>query len=367
MGAPPPKPHYGPKPPPPGFQPPPGQVPPPGHQPKPGQGQPPPGYQPKPGQGPPPPGYQPQGQPPPGYQPKPGQGQPPPGYQPKPGQGPPPKPGYQPQGQYQPTPPPQPPVEEKKEVSPTAEADAKVKKMTVIAVVWFLVAMLVWMVMGYMFWAQAVEFDAQHDSASRDLFKTFAYTWIVFGIMAMMFLAATAAAILGAIKNDAYAAAYNRSILIGAVGIFFGLGAGIALVLNAKKNIKVHPKYLATLPVPTPICERCGQPVQFDKDAGGWYCPTCKIHLTKGTKKTQKEKPILPPVAPKPRPMGPYPPKPMGPGGPPGGPPPKPMGPPGGQVRNLTCGNCGKTFQWNIADPSIRMAKCPWCNNQVPL
>jgi DNA-directed RNA polymerase subunit RPC12/RpoP len=231
--------------------------------------------------------------------------------------------------------------------------------MTVISIVWFLVSMLVWLVMGYMFLAQAAEFNAQHDSASRDLFRTFAFTWIVFGIIAMIFTVICVVAILGAVNNDVYDAAYNRSILIGAVGIFFGLGAGIVLILNAKKNIKVHPKYLATLPVPTPICERCGQPVQFDKDAGGWYCPTCKIHLTKGTKKPTVEKPILPPVAPKPRPkpMGPYPPKPMGPGGPPGGP----------QVRNVTCGNCGKTFQWNMSDPSIRMAKCPWCNNQVPL
>ena len=56
------------------------------------------------------------------------------------------------------------------------------------------------------------------------------------------------------------------------------------------------------------------------------------------------------------------PPKPMGP--PPQGYPPQPLPP---NVRNVTCSKCSKSFQWTIVDPNQRMAKCPWCNNELML
>jgi DNA-directed RNA polymerase subunit RPC12/RpoP len=328
----------------------------------------------------------------------------------------------------------------------------KAKKSLNIGVGWFLAATVIWGVLAYFFYRQSK--DPQYNAANKSLFLSLVTVFLIFGIVALIFMILTVVLILGAMKKDRYDAAYNRGLLLGFIGLFFGLGAGAMLLAASRTHLKNHPKYLATLPVPTPICERCGQPVQFDKEVGGWYCPTCKIHLTKGVPKPRApEKPVLPPTppprpggqppvyqpyspqpgaappqappvsyppqpatAPPPKPMGPppggYPPKPMGPppagyppqqgmapppkpmGPPPGGYPPKPMGPPpagyppqqgmapppkpmgpppaGGppkplpsNVKNVTCTRCGKTFYWTIVDPNARMAKCPWCNNEL--
>jgi DNA-directed RNA polymerase subunit RPC12/RpoP len=322
----------------------------------------------------------------------------------------------------------------------------KAKKSLNIGVVWFLVATILWAVLGYFFYHQSK--DPQYNAANKSLFLSLVTVCLIFGLFALIFMILTVVLIIGAMKKDKYDSAYNRGLLIGFIGLFFGFGAGAMLLIAARTHLKNHPKYLATLPVPTPICERCGQPVQFDKEVGGWYCPTCKIHLTKGVPRPKApEKPVLPPTPPptpggqapvyqpyspqtgsmppqappagyppQPKPMGPppggYPPKPMGPppagyppqqgtapppkpmGPPPGGYPPKPMGPPpagyppqpgtapppkpmgpppaGGppkplpsNVKNVTCTRCGKTFYWTIVDPNARMAKCPWCNNEL--
>jgi DNA-directed RNA polymerase subunit RPC12/RpoP len=280
---------------------------------------------------------------------------------------------------------------------------AKMRTHVIIAIVIFLMAMAIWGGLGYYFYDQANDPQYEFDKPNRDLFITIAGAFFVFAVIAMIFMMLSLVLVLAALKGDRYDAAYNRSLLVGGLGVFFGMGAGVMLILGAKKYLKNHPKYLATLPVPTPICERCGQPVQFDKDVGGWYCPTCKIHLTKGVPKPKApEKPVFPQVQPKPMQQPPMyqqgpppqgyapqpgmaapPPKPMGPppqGYPPQGyapqpgmaaPPPKPMGPPPqmppANMRNITCGKCGKTFQWTIMDPNQRMVKCPWCNNEIGL
>ena len=311
------------------------------------------------------------------------------------------------------------------------EMTAKAKNFIIFAVIWFIAAMGIWLGIGSYFWTQLPSFV--NDPDNKLMYSSLAYVFFTFGIIAMIFMILTLALVLAALKNDKYDAAYNRSLGVGAIGLFFGVGAGIMLIIGAKNFIKNHPKYLATLPIPTPICERCGQPVTFDKVVGGWYCPTCKIYLTKGAPKPKApEKPVLPPVQPMqqrpvygpqqppaygpqpgygpqqpppgygPKPMGPppqgyppqqpgygpqqpppgYGPKPMGP--PPQGyppqqgmaPPPKPMGPPPQgyppqplppNVRNVTCSKCSKSFQWTIVDPNQRMAKCPWCNNELML
>ena len=284
---------------------------------------------------------------------------------------------------------------------------SKAKTFLIVSIVWFLIGAAVWLGLGYMFLAMYNDPQYQYDTGSRSLFSTIASIFIIFGVIAFVFLLLAIAAVFLPFRKDRYDAAYNRSLLVGGIGLFFGLGAGIMLIFAAKKYIKNHPKYMATLPVPTPICERCGQPVQFDKEVGGWYCPTCKIFLTKGVPRPQAPpKPVLPPTMPPkpvyaqpqqpyppqgmaPKPMGPPPqgyppqgmqPKPMGP--PPQGyppqpgmaPPPKPMGPPPQgyppqplppNARVLACSRCGKTFQWTVTDPNQRMAKCPWCNNEL--
>jgi DNA-directed RNA polymerase subunit RPC12/RpoP len=299
---------------------------------------------------------------------------------------------------------------------------SKAKTFIIVSIVWFLMAAVVWFGLGYLFLSYYNDPQFQYDTGSRQLFSTVASIFIIFGIIGFVFLLLAVGAVFSPFKKDRYDAAYNRGLLVGGIGLFFGLGAGILLIFAAKKYIKNHPKYMATLPVPTPICERCGQPVQFDKEVGGWYCPTCKIHLTKGVPKPKApEKPLFPPTMPpkpvyaqpqqpyapqgQPKPMGPPPqgyppqgyppqPKPMGPppqgyppqqgmapppkpmGPPPQGyppqqgmaPPPKPMGPPQPlppNVRVFACSRCGKTFQWTVTDPNQKMAKCPWCNNEL--
>lgn len=321
------------------------------------------------------------------------------------------------------------------------EMTAKAKSFITFGIIWFIGAMALWMGIGSYFWGQLPSFV--NDPDNRNMFASLAYIFFTFGIIALIFLLLTIVLVLGALNKDRYDAAYNRSLGVGAIGLFFGAGAGIMLIMGAKNFLKNHPKYLATLPAPVPICERCGQPVTFDKDVGGWYCPTCKIHLTKGAPKPKApEKPLLPPTPPPkpvqpqyyppqqpqgyppqqmpPKPMGPPPqgyppqaglppqappPKPMGPppqgyppqGYPPQAPPPKPMAPPPQgyppkpmapppqaypppqppagyppqpmpqNVRNVTCTKCGKSFQWTVMDPNQRMAKCPWCNNDLML
>jgi DNA-directed RNA polymerase subunit RPC12/RpoP len=279
---------------------------------------------------------------------------------------------------------------------------SKAKTFLIVGIIWFLIAAAIWLGLGYMFLAMYNDPQYQFDQATRGLFSTIATIFIIFGLVAFVFMVLAAGVVYAPFRKDRYDAAYNRGLLIGGIGLFFGLGAGVMLILAAKKYIKDHPKYMATLPVPTPICERCGQPVQFDKEVGGWYCPTCKIFLTKGVPKPKApEKPLFPPtMPPKPvyaPPQQPYPPqgmppqgyppqqgmappKPMGPppqGYPPqqGMAPPKPMGPPPQgypphpplppNARVLACSRCGKTFQWTVSDPNQRMAKCPWCNNEL--
>jgi DNA-directed RNA polymerase subunit RPC12/RpoP len=282
-------------------------------------------------------------------------------------------------------------------VSPE-EADQKSKTFCMIALVWFIAGMAIWMGVGYFYIMQYNDPQFEFDP-NRDTFLLMAALFIIFGVMSIIFGAAGFARVTGSMKLDKYDTAYNSAWLIGGIGSFFGWGAGILLILVAKNFLKNHPKYLATLPVPTPVCERCGQPVTFDKEEGGWYCPTCRIYLTKGVKAPKEEKPILPPPPP-PKPAAPPPPPPRAPpGGPPQpgmapppkpgmAPPPKPgmvpppkpgmvpppkpgmVPPPGGApppVRNITCASCQRTFQFNMSDPNLRIATCPWCNNRNPL
>jgi DNA-directed RNA polymerase subunit RPC12/RpoP len=288
-------------------------------------------------------------------------------------------------------------------VSPE-EADQKAKSYVTIGLVLFVVGMVIWIAIGYYFITQYNDPQYQYDP-NRESYLYMAALFIIFGIISIAFGAAGFARVLGSMKADKYDVAYNSAWLIGGIGSFFGWGAGVLLILTAKNFLKNHPKYLATLPVPTPVCERCGQPVTFDKEEGGWFCPTCRIYLTKGVKAPKEEKPVLPPPPPPkpaPKPGAPPPPPPGAapppgmrpppkhgmPPPPPGGvppppgmrpppkpgmmPPPKPgmAPPPGGApppVRNVTCSACQRTFQFNMSDPNLNVATCPWCNNRNPL
>jgi len=344
-----------------------------------------------------------------------------------------------------------------------------------LGMVMLIVAAVVWFAIAFWFYWLVTDPTMPKDSPNKPIYWTLVVILSILGAIAVIMMG-IASGVRGLLKRNEIPKAHDRANLVGMIGLVVGLGIGGFMMILTSKALKQHPEYLASLPLPTPVCERCGEPVVFKQQEGGWFCPTCNIWLTKSKK---EEVPILggaallgpvkvqmrgqtatpppppqqaqagqyppppppgqavhhppppppqaqqpayhpppppppapqapppqappvayappPPLPPQPRPVAPppppvqhhpapapapapvpapvYAPPPPPPGAPPMAPrlppppPPQPNAPVmgGPNMRTLACPNCHRGFHWDVSDPSIRVAKCSWCGNQVPL
>ena len=153
------------------------------------------------------------------------------------------------------------------------------EKKAKLAMIWFIVSGLIYIAAGsylYVILADALSHDKPVDDTALWSFIAVLY---IFGILAIMLAIVTNMKVIGNIHSDKWDSAVDTMMFLSIPGFFFGLGLSGILLFTTNKKMRKHPFYLRTLPPPTPVCERCRQPVQWMPQMKKWYCPNCKIYL----------------------------------------------------------------------------------------
>lgn len=155
------------------------------------------------------------------------------------------------------------------------EAEKKAK----LAMIWFIVSGVIFIAAGsylYVILADAVGHDKPVDATAL---WSFIAVFFVFGIVAIVLAAVTNFRVIGMMHNDKWDSAVDTMMFLAIPGFVFGLGLSGFLLITTNKKMRKHPFYLRTLPPPTPVCERCRQPVTWMPAMKKWYCPNCRIYL----------------------------------------------------------------------------------------
>lgn len=155
------------------------------------------------------------------------------------------------------------------------EAERKSK----LALIWFIVSGIIYIAAGsylYLILANARKQGITGDEMAMWSFITILY---IFGIMGILFAMLTYMLVIGKMHRDKWDSAVDTMMFLAIPGFLFGLGLSGILLFSMNKKMRKHPFYLRTLPPPTPVCERCRQPVQWMPAMKKWYCPNCKIYL----------------------------------------------------------------------------------------
>jgi len=153
------------------------------------------------------------------------------------------------------------------------------EKKAGLAFIWFMVCAMIFITIGaYLLY---VFNDAVANSKPGNLtaLVSFGGVMITFGILSIILGVIVKVKIIGGMQTDKWDTAVDMSLLIGIPGFMFGLGLSGFWLYTINKKMRDHPFYLKTLPPPTPVCERCRQPVSFNVQQQKWYCPNCKIYL----------------------------------------------------------------------------------------
>jgi len=155
------------------------------------------------------------------------------------------------------------------------EAEKKAK----LAFMWFFVCAMIFIAAGgYLLfvWNDAIK---NNRPGNLDALIGFGGVMLTFGILSIILAIILKIKVLGGMKDDKWDTAVDMSLLIGIPGFMFGMGLSGMWLYWINKKMRDHPYYLKTLPPPTPVCERCRQPVTFNAQQQKWYCPNCKIYL----------------------------------------------------------------------------------------
>lgn len=166
--------------------------------------------------------------------------------------------------------------------STVADLDALPKdarKKTQIAMIWFIVSGVIFIAIGSYLYAILNDALVHEKPVDANAMWSFIGVFYVFGILAILLAIVTQWRVLGSIKADKWDAAVDTMMFLAVPGFIFGLAISGILLFIANKKMRSHPFYLRTLPPPTPVCERCRQPVQWMPQMKKWYCPNCKIYL----------------------------------------------------------------------------------------
>jgi MFS family permease len=155
------------------------------------------------------------------------------------------------------------------------EAEKKAK----LAMIWFIVSGVIFMAVGgylYYILSDALSHDKPVDAVAM---WSFISVMFIFGILAVVLAIVTSLRVIGMMHNDKWDTATDTMMFLALPGFLFGLGLSGILLFTTNKKMRKHPFYLRTLPPPTPVCERCRQPVQWMPAMKKWYCPNCHIYL----------------------------------------------------------------------------------------
>ena len=166
--------------------------------------------------------------------------------------------------------------------STVASLDALPKdaeKKAKLAMIWFIVSGVIFIAIGSaLYWVLA---DAQARDQKVDVTAMWSYIGVVFvfGILAIVMGAVVNLRVIGMMHADKWDSAVDTMMFLAIPGFIFGLGLSGWLLYSTNKKMRKHPFYLRTLPPPTPVCERCRQPVTWMPQMKKWYCSNCRIYL----------------------------------------------------------------------------------------
>ncbi len=144
---------------------------------------------------------------------------------------------------------------------------------------WFIVSGVIYMAIGAaLFWVLA---DAQSRDQKVDVTAMWSYISVafIFGILAVVMGMVVYLRVIGMMHQDKWDSAVDMMMFLAIPGIIFGFGLSGWFLYSTNKKMRKHPFYLRTLPPPTPVCERCRQPVTWMPQMKKWYCGNCKIYL----------------------------------------------------------------------------------------
>jgi hypothetical protein len=153
------------------------------------------------------------------------------------------------------------------------------KKKAGIASVWFIISGIVFFAIGAFLYVDMVNAKAAHRAVEEGTLWSFIGVLSTFGALSIVLSIANWIRVLGSMKADKWDVAVDTAMLLSFPGFIFGLGLSGYLLFSLSKKMRTHPFYMRTLPPPTPVCERCRQPVTWVPTLKKWYCPNCHIYL----------------------------------------------------------------------------------------
>jgi MFS family permease len=155
------------------------------------------------------------------------------------------------------------------------EAEKKAK----LAMIWFIVSGVIFMAIGGYLYSVLASALSQDKPVDQNALWAFISVLFIFGILAIILAVITNLRVIGMMHNDKWDTATDTMMFLAMPGFLFGLGLAGVLLYGTNKKMRKHPFYLRTLPPPTPVCERCRQPVTWMPAMKKWYCGNCKIYL----------------------------------------------------------------------------------------
>jgi hypothetical protein len=153
------------------------------------------------------------------------------------------------------------------------------KKKAGLAAVWFIISGIVFIAIGVFFYVDMVAAQSANTNVDTGTLWSFIGVLYTFGALSMILAIVTHIRVVGSMKVDKWDTAVDTAMLLSIPGFIFGLGLSGFLLFSLSKKMRSHPFYMRTLPPPTPVCERCRQPVTWVPTLKKFYCPNCHIYL----------------------------------------------------------------------------------------
>jgi hypothetical protein len=153
------------------------------------------------------------------------------------------------------------------------------KKKAGIAAVWFIISGIVFFAIGAYLYVDMMNAKDAHRAVDEGTLWSFIGVLFTFGALSILLSIADWVRVMGSMKSDKWDVAVDTAMLLSFPGFIFGLGLSGYLLYALSKKMRTHPFYMRTLPPPTPVCERCRQPVTWVPTLKKWYCPNCHIYL----------------------------------------------------------------------------------------
>jgi len=153
------------------------------------------------------------------------------------------------------------------------------KKKAGFAMIWFIISGVIFFAIGAFLYIAMTEALNAHGAVDQGTQWSFIGILFTFGALSMIFALVDQIRVIGSMKADKWDTAVDTATLMSFPGFIFGLGLSGYMLFALSQKMRTHPFYMRTLPPPTPVCERCRQPVTWVPSLKKWYCPNCKIYL----------------------------------------------------------------------------------------